>query len=498
MKRVQEEESGDEDDDYERRYKTSCTGLGAMLGHVAEMSKTGDVSQVKKTNQDSIPIKFVCDVGPGAPKSLKKQRVSYSFFCDVCQIELNSQVTYDSHIMGAKHLKKEKNLKAKKSGKNNKNVGSSDFRERIYGTEEPIVGLSYIEEILPLTDPKGVYDSMYRCGLCCTTGSSVSMFDHIVGSKHRTKLLEMKHNIRDLAKEDVRTKCAEVEKKEGKNLDVVTVVVSDTLYPWPVGHSPRSAEGDKERGGGEGGPSLTGPSFGGPLPDYGSCGRSRPPAPGYDYSRHIPPHNNPYYRQSLAESPVSSILQSVSGCAVKNEDDATMAVRVSAALVRQLAEYKRATGDERTAGDVAERSDSVLNIINQIFNTPMARSVAVGNQSDENVMGYRREGTTGHFDGAGSGVFGSGGGREYWREEVGGSGAGVVGYTKNGGDISDGGYRREVVGGGGVVMGFRRMRKKELYKGTGDGVINGGTVGGRDWRIEGGFEAANPGPWVRR
>jgi len=43
--------------------------------------------------QLNVPLDQLCDVGIGNPKSLRSQRVTI-FYCDVCQIDLNSQVIF--------------------------------------------------------------------------------------------------------------------------------------------------------------------------------------------------------------------------------------------------------------------------------------------------------------------------------------------------------------------------------------------------------------------
>ncbi|XP_023320774.1 uncharacterized protein LOC111695624 [Eurytemora carolleeae] len=126
----------------EENVKIKTTGLGAIFNYIQENKDT----LAKETKPDpnsswkNVPLDLLCDVGHGIPKSRKSQRPS-AFFCDVCQIDLNSQVTYDTHVAGIKHQKKARNLNHLEKGlgeaslkpqiKKNKGVSSTNIKVRI-------------------------------------------------------------------------------------------------------------------------------------------------------------------------------------------------------------------------------------------------------------------------------------------------------------------------------------------------------------------------------
>merc|ERR550519_61868 len=64
------------------------------------------------------------------------------------------------------------------------------LHEKILECEEPVVGLDYILELLPESDPE--MEPHYTCELCGSTGPANGMFTHLMGGNHRRSFLEEK------------------------------------------------------------------------------------------------------------------------------------------------------------------------------------------------------------------------------------------------------------------------------------------------------------------
>ncbi len=52
----------------------------------------------------------VCDTGRGMPRISRVMRMGQSYFCDICNLSLNSEMAYNDHVNGMKHLKKARNI----------------------------------------------------------------------------------------------------------------------------------------------------------------------------------------------------------------------------------------------------------------------------------------------------------------------------------------------------------------------------------------------------
>ena len=62
------------------------------------------------------------------------------------------------------------------------------LQEKIKETMDPVVGLGYITEFIPLSDAE--MEPHYECVLCGSQGQSNGMFSHIMGQKHRQLFIE--------------------------------------------------------------------------------------------------------------------------------------------------------------------------------------------------------------------------------------------------------------------------------------------------------------------
>jgi len=389
------EDNGESGCEKDKEVKLKTTGVGSIFNYIKENMKT--IEEETKPDQNStmwakdVPLDVLCDIG-STPKKLKVQRVS-SYFCEVCNIDLNSQVTYDTHIAGVKHLKKERNLKQLSdvsaeevvvkpisAKRQKKGVTTSNIRKLIEETADPIVGLQYLKEVFPKSGA-GEHEAMYKCDLCCSTGPCASSFSHIVGFKHKEKYLTMKYNLINLDKNQINIEAKAIEDKEGKQLDVIKTIFSDTEYPWPPGKKPKFSKTDEVSS-----KSLldnkSREENGDHREDTISFTRR-----GYNFAKHAQ-HDG---RTSLGDSKVAYLLNSLQLCQVKTEDDAHMAHQVSANLVKALAEYKLSTGDPGVTRQVQSKCEEILNLIYEINKVPSHAIPSTPAESGEwkgNVVDY--------------------------------------------------------------------------------------------------------------
>lgn len=99
-------------------------------------------------------------------------------------------------------------------------------------TEEPIIGLQYIEEFLTKTN-QDQNEPRYTCNLCAVTGEIAPMWTHIIGSRHRLKYMEMILGMK-VDKSEVFEFAQEVERNEGRNTSLITRTICDEKYPMPA------------------------------------------------------------------------------------------------------------------------------------------------------------------------------------------------------------------------------------------------------------------------
>jgi len=380
--------------------KMKTTGLGAIMGHIQQNIETIE----KETKPDptsswtsNIPLEQLCDIGHGLPKSFRSQRIS-SYYCETCEVDLNSEVTYNTHITGAKHKKKEKNKqmmserglevtgvndsqslappKAKKSKK-----AAIDFRELVRESMEPVIGLHYVIEIFP-EDSSGDNDAMYSCTLCCCDSTAASMFAHIKGYKHREKYLGMKYNFVSEDKKAILAEARRVESREGRRLDEVDTIFDDYKYPWPIGRKPAHLEAASSA---ERRRSISQERL---DPGEGSDTLSKEfSRRGYNFSKHRQEDN----KVKLMNSTVAQVLESLQASQVKDEDDAEMAHQVAAHLIKALIEYKQLTVDPLDAKYIKLKSDNILELLHGIVSVRSTSSITHRSRGEDfrgNIVDY--------------------------------------------------------------------------------------------------------------
>merc|ERR1712142_1032349 len=155
--------------------------------------------------------KFLNKVGLPAGFSVgevEKQRKGdkKTFYCDMCLVELSSLDTMKSHVSGVKHMRKQMAMEQEREEKIRRGLLSPEealnapnmvraianpesvkkkvpmrLHEKVRETKDPVVGLKFVKEFIPVSDPE--MDPHYRCELCGNQGSSNGMFSHLMGYK---------------------------------------------------------------------------------------------------------------------------------------------------------------------------------------------------------------------------------------------------------------------------------------------------------------------------
>ncbi len=161
------------------------------------------------------------------------------FMCKVCQIDCNSDTALSAHLVGKNHKKKLRQLGLQPSDhpqglERNLKVSkflylSQKIQKEFY---EPVLGLQYVEEFLTETD-RDQNEPRYTCNLCSVTGEIEPFWSHIIGSRHRSKYMEMVLKLK-VNKDEVLDMAYEVEKREGKNINLIKRTVCDEKYPMPM------------------------------------------------------------------------------------------------------------------------------------------------------------------------------------------------------------------------------------------------------------------------
>jgi len=176
-----------------------------------------------------------------------------AFVCEVCNLELNSEVTFASHIRGSRHVKKVKEEAAEK-GHCLVVPPSTQTRVKVPVTlhkmveecNEPLVGLSCVTEVLPISDQE--MEPQYYCTLCSQQGQAYCMLLHLKGKVHRQRWIEVKFpgavNMVDLSQAQLREQAMLLderkEEKEQQSLgkSMIKTIYSDEAFPWPAGKAP--------------------------------------------------------------------------------------------------------------------------------------------------------------------------------------------------------------------------------------------------------------------
>ncbi|XP_062266221.1 uncharacterized protein si:ch211-13c6.2 [Platichthys flesus] len=144
--------------------------------------------------------------------------------CTVCDKSIRGDTLYKIHMTTPAHLKKEEGLVT--SGLAVRKRGVLDFKDILQYLEylklnEPIIGLSYLEEV-PCNDEQE--NLSYFCRLCHLTVNLVEAVHHVIGRKHRQKYVEIerpdlvtwdKQSVIHQAGKIIRTRAEIIERQDG-------------------------------------------------------------------------------------------------------------------------------------------------------------------------------------------------------------------------------------------------------------------------------------------
>jgi len=215
-----------------------------------------DHKELSKMKMMGLPTGFMFDgyghkqkVAPEQTRGFKK-----TFYCHTCKIDLSSEDTMVSHLKGSKHMKRklaeeERQLKEGKSMEGPEIVQIKNpeptrtkvpirLQEKIMETSNPVVGLQYIREFIPVSDPE--MEPHYECSLCESQGQANSMFSHLMGQKHRKNFVNKElgfHTI--LSQAELLEKAVEYN-ENCLGFQIAETIRSDEDYPWPSGKEPWS------------------------------------------------------------------------------------------------------------------------------------------------------------------------------------------------------------------------------------------------------------------
>ena len=109
------------------------------------------------------------------------------------------------------------------------------LHDSIIKSREPVVGLDYLTEFLPVSDPE--LDPQYQCELCGNKG----MLSHILGRKHRQAFVveinkDDPRRVLDLSQSQLLHYARKYAENSSKLREKIRTVRSDEEYPaWPPG-----------------------------------------------------------------------------------------------------------------------------------------------------------------------------------------------------------------------------------------------------------------------
>jgi len=222
-----------------------------------------DFDEKKLCNTMGLPPGF--SVG-----NVEKQRKGdkKTFYCEMCLVELSSLDTMKSHVSGAKHMKKEMALSNERDEKVRRGMMTEEearmstpivrpipnpestkkkipirLHEKIRETRDPVVGLRFITEFIPVSDAE--MEPHYECGLCGSQGQSNGMFSHLMGHKHRQMFVEKmsnNHYSHSTSQADLLRAARKMSENSEKLSDLIKTIRSDEDYPWPPSKAPWAVE----------------------------------------------------------------------------------------------------------------------------------------------------------------------------------------------------------------------------------------------------------------
>jgi len=226
-----------------------------------------DFEEKKLCNTIGLPPGF--SVG-----NVEKQRKGdkKTFYCEMCLVELSSLDTMKSHVSGVKHMKKQMALSNELDEKVRRGMMTEEearmstpivrpipnpeptkkkipirLHEKIRETRDPVVGLRFITEFIPVSDAE--MEPHYECGLCGSQGQSNGMFSHLMGFKHRQMFVEEKmannrnyHYNHGTSQADLLRAAWRMSENSEKLSDLIKTIRSDEDYPWPPSKAPWAVE----------------------------------------------------------------------------------------------------------------------------------------------------------------------------------------------------------------------------------------------------------------
>jgi len=236
-----------------------------------------DDQEEKRSLHEFDEKKFINTVGLPAGFSVgevQKQRKGdkRTYYCEMCLVELSSLDTMKSHVSGVKHMKKQMALKNDREDKVRMGLISEEeaqsstptvrpipnpesikkkipirLHEKIRDTMDPVVGLKYIMEYIPVSDAE--MEPHYECGLCGNQGQSNGMFSHLMGHKHRQQFMNRMSGNKSgrVCRSDMsQAALLRAAKKHSENhqklSDLILTRQSDEEYHWPPGKAPWAVE----------------------------------------------------------------------------------------------------------------------------------------------------------------------------------------------------------------------------------------------------------------
>lgn len=183
-----------------------------------------------------------------------KEEERPTFWCVVCDLELNSEDTYESHLRGVRHVKNEK-LQSAARGEILVVPPSTQTRvkvpvtlkEKIKECNEPLVGLPYVREVLPCSNRE--MEPHYYCDLCNQQGQANCMLLHLKGRVHRQAWVDKKYrgapDMVELSQADLKAKAKEFDERKDEEErerrgepSAIDTIYSDEAFPWPAGKAP--------------------------------------------------------------------------------------------------------------------------------------------------------------------------------------------------------------------------------------------------------------------
>ena len=120
------------------------------------------------------------------------------------------------------------------------------LHDTIIKTREPVVGLDYLTEFLPESDPE--MDPQYHCELCGNKGNANGMLSHILGKTHRQAFVEEinkddPRRVLDLSQSQLLSYAMKYAENSSNLREKIRTVLSDQQYPaWPPGREPWALE----------------------------------------------------------------------------------------------------------------------------------------------------------------------------------------------------------------------------------------------------------------